>query len=63
MGCRLASYSDSVALILFPLRLEEEEGCAGALVAGGSELRVEEDPVMTLSLGSKNRAASSSCFC
>lgn len=37
-------------------------GWTGALVAGGSELRLEVDPVMTLSLGSKKKAVSSDCF-
>lgn len=60
MGWRLESYSDAVALSLLDLWLAA--GCAGALVAGGSELRLENDPLMTLSLGSKKKSASSACL-
>lgn len=59
MGCRLESYSEEVALSLLDVRLDA--GCTGALAAGGSELRLEVDPVMTLSLVSKKKAASSGC--
>lgn len=48
------------ALSLLDVRLAA--GWRGALVAGGSELRLEDDPVTTLSLGSKKKAASSGCF-
>lgn len=47
-------------LSLLDVRLDA--GWTGALVAGVSELRLEDDPVMTLSWGSKKKAASSSCF-
>lgn len=60
IGWRLESYSDAVALSLLDVRLDA--GLTGALVAGGSELRLEDEPVMTLSLGSKKKAASSVCL-
>lgn len=62
MGCRLESYSDAVTLSLLDAR-PAAVGRTGALVPGGSELdRLEEEPVMTLFLVSKKKAASSVCL-
>lgn len=61
MGWRLESYSEAVKLSLLDARLPAL-GCSGALVPGGSELRLEDEPVMTLSRGSKKNAASSVCL-
>lgn len=62
MGCRLESYSDAVTLGLLDAR-PVAAGRTGTLVPGGSELdRLEKDPVMTLFLVSKKKAASSVSF-
>lgn len=58
MGWRLESYSDA-ALRRLAVRLSA--GCAG-VSAAGSELRLDDDPVMTLSADSKKKAASSGCL-
>lgn len=60
IGWRLESYSEDAAFSLLVLRLAA--GRTGALVAGASELRLDDDPVMTLSLDSKKKAASSWCL-
>ncbi|TNN73787.1 hypothetical protein EYF80_015995 [Liparis tanakae] len=60
MGWRRESCSDAGALRRLAVRLFAD--FTGAPVTGGSELRLEEDPVMTRSLCSKKNAASSGCF-
>ena len=57
----MESYSDAAALSLLDVR-PLAAGLTGALVAGVSELRLEDDPVITRSLGSKKKAASSPCL-
>lgn len=56
----MESYSDAAAPSLLDVRLDAD--WTGALFAGGSELRLEDDPVMTLSLVSKKKSASSGCL-
>lgn len=55
----MESFSDD-ALSLLDVRLDA--GWTGAPLVGESELRLEEDPVMTFSLDSKKKSASSWCF-
>lgn len=62
MGCRLESYSDEVTLSLLDARPAAAVR-TGPLVPVGSELdKLEKDPVMTLFLVSKKKAASSTCL-
>lgn len=61
MGWRLESHSDAVTLSLLEARLAAA-GCLGALLPGGSELRLEDEPVTIRSRGSKKSAASSVCL-